>query len=180
MASDGLISSDPAKDAVDGPPEEKGETTSMDSSVKLEHGLGVFNFDLADALTPDPGTEDMFRAEDNKFAFVPGQLSKMLNPKSLNAFYAMGGLTGLEKGLRTARATGLSADEMILDGIVTFDDVATQGAVKYGAAGETLPRAKDSTQTPSSSSENTSSGFIDRKRIFRDNRLPGKKTKTLL
>ncbi len=61
----------------------------------------AFSLDLADALTPDPGTQDMFITENNKFAFSPGQLSKMLNPKSYKAFYAMGGLEGLEKGLRT-------------------------------------------------------------------------------
>jgi P-type Ca2+ transporter type 2C len=48
-----------------------------------------------DALTPDPGTEEEFEVENNKFAFSPGQLGKMLNPKSLAAFHALGGLDGL-------------------------------------------------------------------------------------
>ncbi|HYT45001.1 MAG TPA: hypothetical protein VEP90_21925, partial [Methylomirabilota bacterium] len=35
----------------------------------------------AEALRPDPGTEDEFEVKDNKFAFSPGHLSKLLNPK---------------------------------------------------------------------------------------------------
>src|SRR5438552_1596744 len=69
-----------------------------------------------DALRPDPGTEDLFHVENNKFAFSPGQLSKLINPKSLYAFRALGGLSGLEKGLRSDRASGLSVDETVLDG----------------------------------------------------------------
>ena len=122
----------------------------------------------------------MFKTEDNKFAFSPGQLSKLLNPKSHNAFYAMGGLLGMEKGLRTDRNTGLSIDETTLDGTVTFEDVATKGAPKYGSAGDTIPDAKSPTEMPSPSPESQTDGFRDRKRTFADNRLPEKKTKTLL
>ena len=42
--------------------------------------------------------------QDNLFAFSPGQLNKMFNPKSLLAFWEMGRLVGLEKA--TARPTG--------------------------------------------------------------------------
>lgn len=56
-----------------------------------------------DALRPDPGTEAAFHVENNNFAFSPGQLGKLYNPKSLGAFHALGGLEGIEKGLRTDR-----------------------------------------------------------------------------
>lgn len=82
----------------------------------------------------------MFLVPDNKFAFSPGQLSKLFNPKSLNAFYALGGLDGLERGLRTDVKSGLSNDEDELDGAVAFVEVATQGANKYGVQGETEPK----------------------------------------
>ena len=85
----------------------------------------------------------MFKTENSKFAFSPGQLSKLLNPKSHNAFYAMGGLAGLEKGLRTNRDTGLSADEVTLDGSVSFEEVAAKGTPQYGANGDTLPEPKE-------------------------------------
>ena len=59
-----------------------------------------------EALLPDPGSEADFEVEDNRFAFSPGQLNKLLNPKSFAAFYALGGLRGIEKGLRTDRLAG--------------------------------------------------------------------------
>ena len=37
-----------------------------------------------DALKPDPGTEADFVVENNKFAFSPGQLAKLYNPKSVS------------------------------------------------------------------------------------------------
>ncbi|KAK7430778.1 plasma membrane calcium [Neonectria magnoliae] len=138
--------------------------------------------DTADALTPDPGTEDMFKVQHNNFAFSPGQLSKLLNPKSLHAFYALGGIDGLEKGLRTDRNSGLSVDEASLDGEVAFEDVAPKGTPRHGTAGDTIPEGKGeaSVYIPPPENPNPTGLFADRKRIFRDNRLPDKKAKTLL
>jgi Ca2+-transporting ATPase len=51
-------------------------------------------------LKPDPGAERDFDVKNNYFAFSPGQLNKFLNPKSLPALKAVGGIQGLEKGLR--------------------------------------------------------------------------------
>src|SRR5690606_14855392 len=78
-----------------------------------------------EALTPDPGTEEDFQRENNKFAFTPGQLNKLINPKSLSAFYSLGGLDGIEKGLRSDRDSGLSAEETFLEGTVTVENVQT-------------------------------------------------------
>ncbi|KXX78339.1 Calcium-transporting ATPase 2 [Madurella mycetomatis] len=141
-----------------------------------------FGLDINDAFTPDRGTEDMYLVDDNKFAFSPGQLSKLLNPKSFDAFYALGGLAGLEKGLRTNRDSGLSIDETTLDGSVAFEEVAPKGTPKYGAHGDKVPEpAGDSPSTPPPAVDrHGKSTFIDRKRIFRDNRLPEKKSKSLL
>lgn len=141
-----------------------------------------FRPDVNDALTPDPGTEDMFVVKDNKFAYSPGQLSKLLNPKSLNAFYALGGLAGLEKGLRTNRDTGLSADETTLDGEVAFEEVAPQGTPRYGANGdvEPVPKADNVAASTPQALDSSMSGFDDRRRVFSENRLPEKKSKTLL
>ncbi|KAF7553258.1 hypothetical protein G7Z17_g3782 [Cylindrodendrum hubeiense] len=138
--------------------------------------------DTADALTPDPGTEDMYKVEHNQFAFTPGHLSKLLNPKSLSAFYALGGLDGLEKGLRTDRNAGLSVDESTLDGEVTFEEVAPNGTPKYGTAGDAVPESKGeaAVHIPPPENPNPTGLFADRKRVFRDNRLPDKKTKSLL
>ncbi|KAI1497067.1 calcium-translocating P-type ATPase [Biscogniauxia marginata] len=160
--------------------EDTTENAGTPPPAKPGHGTNAFTLDLADALTPDPGTEDTFITHDNKFAFSPGQLSKMLNPKNHNAFYAMGGLAGLEKGLRTDRNTGLSVDETALDGLVTFEEVAMKNAPKFGHLGDTLPESKNPTEKSHPSPEGKSAGFIDRKRIFAENRLPDKKSKTLL
>lgn len=72
----------------------------------------VIEPDLKHALLPDPGTEADFEVADNPFDYSPGQLNKLLNPKSLDAFRALGGLQGLARGLHTDVNTGLSVDEV--------------------------------------------------------------------
>jgi hypothetical protein len=145
------------------------------------------DLDLQDALTPDPGFEDMFLVEDNPFAFSPGQLSKLINPKSISAFYALGGLVGLEMGLRTNRTAGLSSDEIHLEGCVSFEDAATKGTSRYGALGEKVPKPSDDSgsllPTPTYSQaygDGDTKGFIDRKRVFTTNRLPKRKEKSII
>lgn len=124
----------------------------------------------------------MYLVKDNRFAYSPGQLSKLLNPKSLDAFYALGGLAGLEKGLRTNRDTGLSVDETSLDGTIAFQDVAPEGTPKHGALGEKDPVPKDDNPAALGAQTTYPAGtpYGDRKRVFRENILPEKKTKTLL
>jgi len=151
-----------------------------DAGSALPGERAEFRLDLADALTPDPNTEHMFQSEDNKFAYNPGQLSKILNPKSLDAFYALGGLKGLEKGLRTNRDSGLSVDETTLDGTVSFDEVCPKGTPKYGSHGDVAPKPKDDKSGPPPLHDEHSTSFKDRKRVFRENRLPEKKSKTIL
>lgn len=127
-----------------------------------------------EALTPDPGTEADFERENNKFAFTPGQLGKMFNPKSLGAFHALGGLRGLEKGLRTDRQSGLSVDEEDLNGTVTFEDALAAAADDPGKS--QLKRS----DTTGSMKAPRDAAYADRKRIFSDNRLPARKAKSLL
>ncbi|KAL8973230.1 MAG: hypothetical protein Q9183_000083 [Haloplaca sp. 2 TL-2023] len=150
-----------------------GNTTRQTSTVPSHDNI----IDDEDALHPDPGTEADFQIEDNKFAFSPGQLIKLLNPKSFAAFYALGGLTGIEKGLRTNRFTGLSVDEKDLDGNVAFD-------VAVAAAGSSDPKCHPGrnmtrSSTAATTARPTEECFIDRRRIFKDNRLPEKKGKSI-
>lgn len=130
-----------------------------------------------DALKPDQGKEDDFQVDNNPFAFSPGQLSKMFNPKSLAAFYKLGGLVGIEKGLRSDRQTGLGIDETHLDGQVTFEDATANpsGKTKKDDAEPTAPLRTTDTHGHKSQEQ-----FLDRKRVFKDNRLPEKKGKSLL
>lgn len=128
--------------------------------------------DREDALKPDPGSERDFEVKDNKFAFSPGQLNKLLNPKSLPAYFALGGIRGIERGLRTNLESGLSADENTLNGNVSFQD-ATQYSEKAKHIGwdevPLNPAAHQAASSPGSGS------FSDRLRVFSNNALPDKK-----
>ncbi|KAJ8608607.1 hypothetical protein MRB53_039574 [Persea americana] len=126
-----------------------------------------------EALVPDPGTEADFQRENNPFAFTPGQLSKMLNPKSLGAFHALGGLQGLVKGLRTDLNTGLSTDEKDVTGSVSFEEATTAPPKAVQDYGTPLEVVK--TQDGSNSAQT----FQDRKRIFNDNLLPERKANSI-
>ncbi|KAL5598590.1 hypothetical protein BROUX41_003484 [Berkeleyomyces rouxiae] len=129
-----------------------------------------------DALKPDAGKEVDFRVEDNKFAFPPGELNKMFDPKSLPAFYALGGLSGIAKGLRVDPKSGLNPDEVHLDGSVSFEDAT---------AHKLVPSQRAAVQVPDEAEErvfatNHDGTFVDRKGVFGDNHLPEKKGKSLL
>lgn len=149
--------------------EDPSRKTSISNNDEIMHDK--------DALQPDPGSEGEFQVTDNKFAFSPGQLNKLINPKSLAAFYALGGLTGLEKGLRTNRSSGLSSDELALDGTVSFQEVVQAGIAAdkvYGQVKRTTT-SQSLSAAPKKADENA---FSDRKRIYKDNRLPEKKAKS--
>ena len=172
-------------DAAGRSPTSYGGETHIASSLSmtddgLRRGSYSNNEDVVhdkDALKPDPGSEEDFQVDDNKFAYTPGQLNKLINPKSLAAFRALGGLVALEKGLRTDRNTGLSVDETGFDGTVSFEEAVQAGE----SADKEFDQIKRTvtmgsmTATPKKTSENS---FGDRRRIFKDNRLPEKKAKT--
>ncbi|KAL4878209.1 hypothetical protein BJY04DRAFT_221359 [Aspergillus karnatakaensis] len=131
-----------------------------------------------DVLAPDPRYEADFRVCDNKFAFSPGQLNKLLNPKSIEAFYALGGLKGLECGLQTNLSSGLCTSEGILNRSVTIDEARQAAFAEKGTASSSQPppQPPSSTylpqaRTPSPSARKQES-FTDRTRIFGTNALP--------
>jgi len=140
-----------------------GDKSRSGGSSSTEHDSIVND---PNALKPDQGREEDFVVNDNPFAYTPGELNKMFDPKSLPAFYKLGGLAGLEKGLRTDRTAGLSVDEAALAGTVTV------GAKE----GEALAKSESHAQRADASTEL----FSSRKRVFKDNRLPEKKGKSLL
>ncbi|KAK8090669.1 calcium-translocating P-type ATPase [Apiospora phragmitis] len=77
-----------------------------------------------DALRPDPGTES------------PGHLNKLIDPKSLQVFKALGGLRGIERGLQTDIHAGLSVDETSARRRITLEE-ATQN-IKHEASTENI------------------------------------------
>jgi len=127
-----------------------------------------------EALRPDPGNEKDFQVDNNPFAFTPGQLNKLLNPKSLSALAALGGPHGLEKGLRTSFTAGLSVDEQKLDGQVTYDDATA--ADKKSAFIE----HSSNHESVSPTTHHVKGQFEDRLRVFKDNRLPERKPDGIL
>ncbi|RDI85057.1 hypothetical protein Vi05172_g5040 [Venturia inaequalis] len=132
-----------------------------------------------EALQPDPGQEALFEVENNKFAFSPGQLGRLLNPKNLGALWQLGGLAGIEKGLQTNRLSGLSVDETTITQSVSFEEAT--GGSGYGSALPKYDSKPESTLNGSQHPVAASSGeaFADRKRVFKDNRLPEKRAKTI-
>lgn len=119
------------------------------------------------ALRPDPGTEAEFQIDgDNPFAFSPGQLGKLLNPKSPAAFRALGGLRGIARGLQTNLDTGINADETSAPTRVTFD--------------EAVNSSSDVGLDPAAPlSSHSGDRYADRARIYGRNVLPTKRATPL-
>jgi Ca2+-transporting ATPase len=142
----------------------------LETTVKLDYD----DVSLSEALEPSPRDEGDFHVDNNPFAFSPGQLNKMQNPKSLAAFYALGGLQGLEKGLRTDLNAGLSVDEGRLDGFVDFKQVASPPYDKPPYIPTSQTEAKLAPEVAA-----TTNGFLqfgDRIRVFAENKLPARKS----
>ena len=127
-----------------------------------------------EALQPDKNNEKDFEVVNSPFAFSPGQLNKTLNPKSLAAFRALGGIRGLELGLQTDIIAGLSIDETSVSRKVSFEEATKSARLPQKDAIRPL-LGYDSTV---SNHENLRQ-YQDRKRIFKDNRLPAKKSVTI-
>lgn len=149
---------------------------SATSSVTV-HSKSSLDFDPPEeALKPDHGNEKDFQVENNPFAFSPGQLNKLLNPKSLSAYKALGGLRGLERGLRTSITAGLSIDETRLDGQVSFEE-ATAAASGKDFSDVALSRHTSAAAPVASDAKEH---LVDRLRVFGDNRLPERKPAGIL
>ena len=174
---------------VNSPAAMNGDAKAPDKKAK-DVGRPVFvdDDDDGDALKPDPGTEADFEVSDNKFAFTPGHMGKMYNPKSHAAFYALGGLRGIEMGLQTDRHAGLSVDETVLDRRISFDEVKERVHSEVSPTDTSAAAAKDWDASETTAAARTSAGdgapengpFADRRRVFNENRLPKKKTKSIL
>ena len=134
-----------------------------------------------EALEPDKGTEKDFQRDNNPFAFTPGHLGKMYNPKSLGAFHAVGGLQGLAKGLQTDLISGLSTEEKTVAGRVTFEE-ATASASPAKSENTVVEDAEKANimANPKNGESAISGTYDDRIRIFSNNELPQKKGMSFL
>ncbi len=138
-------------------------------------------------LEPDPGEEHLFVVENNPFAFSPGQLSKLMDPKSLPALQALGGIKGLERGLRTDLRSGLSLEETHLPDVVTFQGATVHETGKKKQKGQKRVRPHAARQEvslaspqPPASHGHPNDCYVDRKRIFQEHLLPERKSKSFL
>ncbi|KAE8140352.1 plasma membrane calcium-transporting ATPase [Aspergillus pseudotamarii] len=68
---------------------------------------------------------DIFDCPRGTFDITAEQLSELIESRSLETFHALGGLAGLEKGLRTDRNSGLSVDESTIADSVETTEIAT-------------------------------------------------------
>ncbi|KAF4122199.1 P-type Ca2+ transporter type 2C [Geosmithia morbida] len=123
------------------------------------------------ALRPDPGTEADFHVDDNPYAFSPGQLNKLLNPKSLSAFKALGGLRGIIRGLQTDAHAGLSVDETSATRRISFDEAIRPDTPDVDKSKQSLPPAAAPADAVLHS---------DRIRVYKANVLPPKKATSFL
>ncbi|KAM7206544.1 cation transporting ATPase [Naviculisporaceae sp. PSN 640] len=144
---------------------------------------------MTNAATPESGVLPA-SDEHGPFAFSTSQLSKLINPKSIETLTAYGGLAGLEKGLRTDRLAGLSIDETHVTPI-NFRDAVTAGATTTtNTRFEDGPSAEKSQPLARAGTRLTTLGvipqreqdqhFVDRKAVFGENRLPERKSKSFL
>ncbi|KAK1714914.1 calcium-translocating P-type ATPase [Colletotrichum acutatum] len=143
-------------------------TPSGTTAAPSTAGASLDLEDVESSLRPDPGTERDFHVDNNPFAFSPGQLNKLLNPKSLSAFRALGGLRGIARGVQTDVRSGLSVDEASVRSRISFN--------------EAVDNHNDSKPvSPTTEKHVTSSGapFVDRTRVYGRNVLPPKKPKSI-
>ncbi|CRJ89129.1 hypothetical protein BN1723_008438 [Verticillium longisporum] len=166
------------------PGSDPGDSLRKPSAAGDSNITGTTKNGNIDPLSPDPGEEQLFTVVNNPFAYSPGQLTKIINPKSLDAFVALGGLPGLEKGLCTDRAAGLSLDEATISDPISFEDAVAAGTDTVNPKKATLDVnaiAKEAGSQPDGSARNDSDGnFGDRKRVFGENLLPERKSKSFL
>ncbi|TID07716.1 Calcium-transporting ATPase 2 [Colletotrichum higginsianum] len=132
--------------------------------------------------------------ENNKFAFTPTQLHKLTTARSLSALRRFGGLAGLAAGLRTDLAAGLSVDETSLDGTISFEEAVAAAEAHRPAEITPVPPSSSSPSSPSAPPPQHEHGFkldldlgqherkdfIDRRRIYGENRLPKRRQKSFL
>ncbi|CAH0042136.1 unnamed protein product [Clonostachys rhizophaga] len=158
-------------------------TAHISSSDAQKTGLAFLKTQAGntDALQPSPGDEPLFNISKEPFAFSPGQLGNLINPKSLAAFVALGGLSGLEKGLQTNRQGGLSVDEKHPPCTITFEQATSDlVAGRPGSPRESSTNLQQSGINQPHSCDGGDDCFIDRKRVFGINKLPDRKATSFL
>ncbi|CAI7592586.1 unnamed protein product [Penicillium glandicola] len=114
----------------------------------------------------EPSTQPTF----STFSLHPDTLHNLVQSKDAQGLHTLGGVKGLEEGLRTDVQSGLSLDETYLDAPV---NVAT-------SITSTVPTEKVTIPMPPISPDPHHDAFVDRRKFFGDNRLPTKPSPSFL
>jgi len=138
--------------------------------------------------SPKNGEEGSAADRSNPFAFTPADLAKLLDPKSITALEELGGLPGLERGLRTDRRAGLSIDETRLsDSIANHEAAAAQAPRRKGrvSSAESTDASHGSPLSKAGSLPlplltHRDDRYADRKRVFGEHRLLDRISKSFL
>jgi Ca2+-transporting ATPase len=164
-----------------------GETLLQTSTVSDYGGtrrnsgasLNGLDRDFSPLIMPSE-VEDEDEIVGNPFPLSPKALSILVDSKSIPSFRALGGLRGITRGLRTDCKSGLSLSEGSLD------ENESSGFGTGSTSSRPLDYRTFSTVRPRRNNGSThgkltvSELYVDRKRIFGENRLPEKKSKSLL
>lgn len=113
------------------------------------------------------------------FAFKPYQLAHMLDPKNLETLRGFGGVSGLLRGLGTSAEHGLSTKSLPRSGTVKS---VTSAKSNSNLPTITLTEPSGLVREPSSAEDHPAyaATFEDRKRVFGENLLPQRRSKSLL
>jgi Ca2+-transporting ATPase len=157
------------------PPDGKTTTPPDSAQIEKEVESGTWNGNVQPTR---PGgaleQEDIESSLKDKFAFSSAQLDELLNPKSLSAYRALGGLTALEKGLRTDCRSGLNLDETALDSCASIEGTDMILANR-NALNDSLHRNTTRRTVSTRAGSPPDGPFADRKIVFQDNTIPIKK-----
>ena len=152
-------------------------TTPVPSTLQEKHsciGPEHVKLDLNDHLTPHNDSS-------NLFAFVPSQLSALMDPKNLPLLHAFGGLQGVAKGLHVDLQTGLVPNQKIQNH-VTMNDLQPASTTSNSEPPEPRIRHRSmtvlSTATGATRTE-PATAFPQRVAVFGDNVLPEVKAKSI-
>jgi Ca2+-transporting ATPase len=125
------------------------------STSNVSTVVGDYDSAVRQELRSDADT-----SANNPFAFSPSLLNKLLNPKSLAVYQALGGIQGIATGLQSDVHSGLSVDESTALRHISFDEATNL---------QTPTKEKDSSRSPSDGQP-----FEDRIRVHGRNVLPAK------
>jgi Ca2+-transporting ATPase len=151
----------------------KGETDEVEEPTQTNHQLELAQ---DEAIDPKP------------FYFKPYQLAHMLDPKSLDALIAMGGIEGLLRGLGTDAERGLSTE----DAPTRNQEKHEKHGLAFGAFHSektyhhenppeiVLTEPSGNVGPPTDDRSAFMASFDDRKRVYGKNILPTRISKTLL